>query len=78
MTLIGALMNYFIMLPLYAVVFGGMDGIIEIANKTIPAINSVEKLVIIGISPFNLFKGAYIGFVGYWVYKLIRSALRED
>lgn len=78
MTLIGALMNYFVMLPLYAVVFGGMDGIIEIANKTIPAINSVEKLVIIGISPFNLFKGAYIGLVGYWVYKLIRSALRED
>ncbi len=78
MTLIGAFMNYFVMLPLYAVVFGGMDGIIEIANKTIPAINSVEKLVIIGISPFNLFKGAYIGFVGYWVYKLIRSALRED
>lgn len=77
MTLVGAIMNFFVLLPLYAVVFGGMDAILGLAAKTIPSIDSVAMLVVIGISPFNIFKGIYVAFAGYWIYKFLRKVLQD-
>lgn len=77
MTLVGAIMNFFVLLPLYAVVFGGMDAILALAAKTIPSIDSAAKLVVIGICPFNIWKGIYVAAAGYWVYKLLRKVLQD-
>lgn len=77
MTLAGAIMNYFVLLPLYAKILGGMDGILGVATQTIPAINSVGTLVVIGISPFNVFKGLYVSLIGLAIYKLLRKVLQD-
>lgn len=78
MTIVGGLMNYFVLLPLYASFMGGMANIVNLAAKTIPAIDSSVKLVVFGISPFNIFKGIYISVIGYYLYKLLRSVLQHS
>lgn len=79
MTIVGGLLNYFVLLPLYAeFMAGGMDGIINFAANTIPAITNPVKLVVIGISPFNIIKGIYIAFIGYYIFKLLRRVLQES
>lgn len=78
MTIVGGLMNYFVLLPLYASFMGGMANIVNLAAKTIPAIDSSLKLVVFGISPFNIFKGIYISVIGYYLYKLLRSVLQHS
>lgn len=76
MTIVGALANYFVMIPLYAKIFGGLDGILTGASKTVPAIHSLASLIVLGISPFNIFKGIMISFIGYYVYKYIIRYIR--
>lgn len=78
MTIVGGVMNYFVLLPLYASFMGGMANIVNLAAKTIPAIDSSAKLVVFGISPFNIFKGIYISAIGYYLYKLLRSVLQHS
>lgn len=77
MTITGALMNYFILLPLYASFMGGMKNVVALGTATIPAIDNAAKLVVIGISPFNLFKGAYVSAIGYYIYKLLRKTIQN-
>lgn len=79
MAIIGGVMNYFVLLPLYATLMtGGMPDILNGAARTIPAIDSSLKLVVIGITPFNIFKGIYISVIGYYLYKLLRSVLQHS
>ncbi len=73
MTLIGALMNYFVTIPLYATLFGGMDVVIGVSSAAIPAIKSLGSLVVLGITPFNIVKGILISVIGYYTYKLVRK-----
>lgn len=75
MTIAGALINYFVMIPLYAKAFGGMDSVIGFAASTVPAIKDLAGLVIIGITPFNIVKGITISVIGYYTYRLLRGRL---
>lgn len=79
MTIVGALMNYFVLLHMYAeFMAGGMDGIVSLASKTIPVIKNPVSLVVLGISPFNIVKGIYIAVIGFYIYRLLRKALQES
>lgn len=78
MTIVGGLMNYFILLPLYGSFMGGVENVVALAAKTIPAIDSSVKLVVYGISPFNIVKGIYISALGYYLYKLLRKVLQDS
>ncbi|MDF2842679.1 MAG: putative riboflavin transporter [Herbinix sp.] len=75
MTLTGALLNYFVMIPLYATLFGGLDNVVGLAATTVPAIKDLGTMVIIGITPFNIFKGIMISVVGYYTYRLTKGVL---
>lgn len=75
MAVIGALMNYFIMIPLYAKVFGGMDAVIGVSSQMIPAIKDLGTIVLFGITPFNIVKGITLGIVSYYIYKPLRSRI---
>lgn len=68
---VGAISNYYVLVPLYAKLFGGVDKIINTAKGTIPIINDIASLVIIGITPFNLVMGVLISYTSYYVYKRI-------
>lgn len=71
----GIVVNYFITVPLYANLFGGMDVVVGAAAATVPAIKDLATIVILGITPFNIVKGLILSFVGYLVYKLFRKSL---
>lgn len=75
MVVVGALINYFIMVPLYAKVFGGMDAVINLSSQMIPAIKDLGTIVIFGITPFNIVKGIILGIVSYYIYKPLRSRI---
>jgi Predicted membrane protein len=72
----GILVNYFVTVPLYAKLFGGMENVVGFASKTIPAIHSLATIVILGITPFNVVKGIMISVVGYYTYHLTRRYIR--
>ncbi len=77
MAIVGALLNYFVMLPLYAKLFGGMDVIVGIASANVSAVKDLASLVIIGITPFNIFKGIYISAIGYYTYRFLRGSILQ-
>lgn len=75
MVVIGGLVNYFIMVPLYAKVFGGMDAVIGVSSQMIPAIKDLGTIVLFGITPFNIVKGIVLGIVSWYIYKPLRSRI---
>lgn len=72
----GILVNYFITVPLYAKLFGGMDAVIGLTSKSISAISSLRDIVILGITPFNILKGIVISFIGWYCYKLLKKLIK--
>lgn len=70
----GFLINYFLMIPLYASFYGGIDNVVAAASA-IPVIKDKFTLVLYGITPFNLVKGIFIGIVGHYTYRLLRKRL---
>lgn len=75
MTVTGALLNYYIMIPLYAKLFGGLDSVIGFAGSYVHAIKDLATMVIIGISPYNIVKGIMISVIGYYTYRILRGRL---
>ena len=75
MMLAGCLVNYFITLPLYAEIMGGMDKVVTFASAGLSYIKDVPSLVILGITPFNFVKGIFISILGYYTYIVIRKSL---
>ena len=73
----GALLNYFVMLPLYAQFFGGMDTIVGIAAASVPAVKDLNSLILIGITPYNIFKGIYVSIIGYYTYRLLKGRVLQ-
>lgn len=77
MSITGALLNYFVTLPLYAQLFGGMDVIVGIASANVSAVKDLASLVIIGITPFNIIKGIYISIIGYYTYRFLKGKILQ-
>jgi riboflavin transporter FmnP len=77
MSITGALLNYFVTLPLYAQLFGGMDVIVGIASANVSAVKDLSSLVIIGITPFNIVKGIYISVIGYYTYRFLKGKILQ-
>lgn len=74
MTVVGFLMNYFVTIPLYANLYGGMENVLAAAT-IIPGINDKFTLILYGITPFNIVKGIFMGFVGHYTYRLLKNRL---
>ena len=74
MALMGMAVNYFVTVPLYLTLFG-KDAVMGMVQATIPSINSVASLVVIGITPFNIFKGIVISVLSFALYKVIKDRI---
>lgn len=74
MAIAGFLVNYFITVPLYAALYGGMDNVIAVA-QAIPGIKDKFTLILYGITPFNIFMGVFLGLVGHYTYRLLKKHL---
>ena len=76
LTLMGAVVNYFITIPLYARIFMPMETIIEMGHAIVPAIKDKFTLILLSITPFNLIKGTIVAVVSIVFLKAIQPALK--
>lgn len=68
MTIIGSLVNYFVMLPLYGQLMG-LDAIIGLGSAINPQVHDLFTFVIWMIAPFNVLKAVIISLVTLPLYK---------
>ena len=76
LTITGAVVNYFIMIPLYAKIFMPMETIIAMGSAILPSIHDKFTLVMFSITPFNLVKGTLVAIASVAFIKAIQPALK--
>ena len=74
LALMGMFTNYFITVPLYLSLFGE-EAVMGMVQATIPSIDNLAKLVMIGITPFNVVKGLIISLVTFFLYKGLKGRI---
>lgn len=75
----GIFSNLFLMFPFYTKVVGfPMAAIIQECQKIIPFVDSQAKVILISVTPFNLFKGVLESLVTFFLYKRISPLLKRD
>ncbi len=78
MTVAGALLNYFLLIPVYAKAFGiPVEAIVEMGTKINPNINSLWDLILLANVPFNLLKGVLSGVITFLIYKKLSPILHK-
>jgi riboflavin transporter FmnP len=75
MAITAAILNYFVLLPLYST-FMPIEQVIEAFAAFIPFINTKLDVVLFNAIPFNLFKGAIISILTILVYKRLSPILK--
>lgn len=76
MACVGALANYFVLLPFYSTFFP-LEAIIAMSAKANPAIKDMGSLILYGIVPFNLFKGLVLSVLTLAIYKRISRVMHQ-
>jgi len=76
MTLMGILANLYLLIPFYSN-FMPIEGIIAMGSAVNRHIVDLPTLVIYGVTPFNLFKGALIALVTLGIYKRLSPLLKR-
>ena len=74
---IGALVNYYILIPFYAQVGMPMAAILGAAQEVIPSIDNLFELVLYITAPFNLLKGIVLSAMTILVYKRVSPLLHR-
>ncbi|MBN2557208.1 MAG: ECF transporter S component [Clostridia bacterium] len=79
MTVAAGLLNYFILIPLYATVLNfPVEAIIGMSNEVNKYIVDLKTLVLIGITPFNIFKAFVNILITALIYKRLSPLLHMD
>lgn len=77
-TVVGALANYFIMIPFYVQVMNmPLDVILSLIAKTVPSVDSLMDMILMAVAPFNLLKGVVLSVVTLLLYKRISPMLKN-
>ena len=75
-TIVGLLVNLYIMLPFYTMVIGmPMESIISMGQSIFPFINNSLDFVLFITSPFNLLKAVVICIIAGFIYKPLSPLL---
>ncbi len=78
MTLIGVLLNYFLLLPMYSNLYGlPMDVLVGMGTALIPAIKDRLTFVLLAVTPFNIIKGIIVSILTMLLYKHISPILHR-
>jgi len=78
MTVIGAVFNYYILLPLYGTIMGGMSNLIGASAEGNASINSLTGIIVLGITPFNILKGVLVSIITFVSYKKISPLINKE
>lgn len=76
LAVVSAILNYFLLIPAYASVFG-MDKVLSMAQSAVPAIRDLKTLVLFATVPFNLTKGIVCSLVSVLLYKRVSPLLKK-
>ena len=78
MTIMGCIMNYYIMLPLYATVYGmPLDAIIQMGTVINSKVTDLYTFVIWMIAPFNIIKATLMTVVTLPLFKKMEKILTK-
>lgn len=78
MALAGAAANFWIMIPFYSGAMGmPVETIVGLIAKTVPAVDSLGKMIFLAVVPFNLLKGAVLSLIGGVIYRYVKPLLTE-
>ena len=75
MTIMGCIMNYFIMLPLYSKLFMPMDVIIGMGAAINPRVTDLMSFIVWMIAPFNIVKAAIMTVVSLPLVKKMEKVI---
>ena len=79
MVVAGAVVNYFVTVPLYALVLGwSTEMIVGMSQKVIPAIHDKLTLILFAFCPFNLMKGVILTLIAAPLYKKVSPLLKRE
>ena len=77
MTIIGCVLNAYILLPTYATAFGmPLDSLVEMGTAVNSHITSLSTFVLFAVGPFNLLKGVLVSLIVFLIYKKISPIFR--
>lgn len=77
MTVIGCLLNAYVLLPVYAKAFGmPIHSLIDMGSAINSGITSLSTFVIFAVAPFNLLKGVLVSVIVLLIYKKISPIFR--
>ena len=78
MTVIGCLVNAFILLPAFAYLMGNIpiSDIIAMGTAVNPAIKDMYTFIILAVAPMNLLKGVLVSVVVFIIYKPITKGIK--
>ncbi len=78
MTIMGCIMNYYIMMPLYATVYGmPLEQIIQMGTVINPKVTDLYTFVIWMIAPFNIVKAVLMTVVTLPLFKKMEKLLSK-
>ncbi len=76
--LVGALANYYILIPFFANLYGmPVQKIVEMIQKTIPSVDSLMKLILYATVPFNLLKGAVLAVLTWPIHSQLKKYIKK-
>jgi riboflavin transporter FmnP len=78
LTVAGAILNYYLLLPVYAKVFGmPIQTFIDMGSALNPLITNLKSFVLYAVVPFNILKGIVVSAITLLVYKRISPILHK-
>lgn len=77
MVVAGSLINAYVLLPLYAAAFGGMQNIVAAGTAVNGHITGVGTFVLLAVAPFNLVKAVLVSLLTLLLYKRISVLLKK-
>ena len=78
MTIVGCIVNYYIMMPLYATVYGmPLEQIVQMGTVINPRVTDLFTFVIWMIAPFNIVKAGLMTIVTLPLFKKMEKLLSK-
>jgi len=78
LALVGAVLNYYLLLPVYAKVFGmPLQAFIDMGSALNPLIVDLKTFIFYAVVPFNILKGVIVSAITILVYKKISPILHK-
>lgn len=77
MAIMGMIANYFILIPFYSM-FMSLDAIFAMCAEVNPLIGGMSGYLLLGVFPFNVFKGIILTTITMLVYKKLSVFIKDN